>query len=148
MIHAILDCAIQALLKAKDPKQVTFFFLQVGNPSKLGDPAKLTGIEEKRFKSYQRAFKDAGEFLDRLDDDLRVPFLELLREKAIDEPELAKYVTEIENIDEDDGLGRFDIVDVTRLKNDGKDLNADGVRKAMYGARFKELDEQKEGMHG
>lgn len=148
VINAIVDCGIQALLQAKDPKKVTFFFLQVGNPTKLGDPTKFTDPEKRWLKSYQRAFKAAGKFLDKLDDGLRDPFLDELRKKAKEEPELEKYLAEIEDIDEEDGLGRFDIVDKQGLEENGSDLNSDGVRKAMYGARYKELDEQKEGMHG
>lgn len=146
LIEAILWCGLQALLRGADPKTVTFFFLQVGNPSALGNPE--TEQDRKHIATYKAAAAEAKKFLEELDDGLRDKFLDLLNKEVGKNPGLRKYIDEIKSIPDDDGLGRFDIVDKTTLQEGDADLNADGVRKAMYGARYKEMDKQEEGVHG
>lgn len=145
MIQTILRCCLEALRKDVDPQTVTFFFLQVGHPSKLGKPKN--DLERNEIKIYENACKKASKFLGKLDDGLKGKFLDLLREEVDEEPKLQDFITEIENIPKKD-LGRFKIVDTLPLDEDGSDITKDGVLKAMKGARDKELDQQKKGMRG
>ena len=142
-----MECCLEALDKTADPKKVTFFFLQVGHPSKLGD--EETDYDTLRIGEYKNDFEEAKKFLEELDEGLRDRFLLMLRTKATKDPKYEEYIAEIKEIDVDEkkkGLGRFDIVDALARDDKGGDLTPNDVRKAMYGARNKELDQQKGGI--
>ena len=149
LIKTILECCIKAPDKTGDPKKVTFSYLQVGHPSELGDPE--TDEEGERIEEYKVECEKARTFLEELDDGLRNRFLRMFRNKAFTEPKFKEYIAEIEKvedekIDKEKGLGRFDIVDTIPLDKNGSDLTENDVRKAMYGARYPELDKQKTGI--
>ena len=144
LIKAILWCILQACMRETDPKQVTFFFLQVGEPEALGKPENK---HEHNCKAmYTEAAKKSTKFLQELDDGLKDKFLTMLDDRVLEAPKLQKVIDVINGLPGKD-LGPYDIVDTMPLQQDGKDLNADGVRKAMYGARYKELDSTNEGIH-
>ena len=144
LIDAILWSLLQACQREADPKQVTFFFLQVGHSGDLGEAEN--DQDRRQIANYARAVEQAAKFLAKLDDGLKGKFLTMLRGQVGNYPKLQKVINEIDELP-GDNLGPYDIVDTMPLNLGGSGLNPNGVRKAMYGARQKELDDTNEGIH-